>query len=68
MVMSKASDILRELTTAKSKVESLEVEYRKHCECNDFLPGLSKATFDMRTYQKIYKTCNYHTVRMYHYA
>ena len=55
-------EILSKLEKAKGDVKRLEAEYRKVCECNDKIPGVK---FDPQSYQKMYKTCKYHEVRVY---
>jgi len=55
---------LEELRKAKEDVKRLEAEYRKVCICNEPIKGVQ---FPVNTnqYQKIYKTCEYHTYRTY---
>ena len=57
-----AKELLAKLEKAKEDVKILEAEYRKVCECNEKLPG---AKFEPHSYQKIYKTCYYHQVKVY---
>ena len=58
---------LTKLRKAKEEVKQLEVEYRKVCECNDRISETKpKSESQKWTYEKIYKTCNYHEVRYYH--
>lgn len=59
-----SKELLQKLLNAKSDVKRLEVEYRKVCECNDKLPGVK---FEPNSYQKMYKTCAYHQVRVTRY-
>ncbi len=59
--MPNSKDILHALLNAKSDVKRLEAEYRKVCECNDKIPGVK---FEPHSYQKMYKTCAYHQVRV----
>ena len=56
-----SKEILHKLLDAKSDVKRLEAEYRKVCECNDKIPGVK---FEPHSYQKVYKTCTYHQVRI----
>ena len=56
-----SKELLQKLLNAKSDVKRLEVEYRKVCECNDKLPGVK---FELNSYQKMYKTCAYHQVKV----
>jgi hypothetical protein len=63
-----AQTILTQLRKAKADVTRLSDEYRKVCQCNDFLDGYQPSVSKKDTYNKIYRTCDYHQVRMYHYA
>ena len=63
MMNSDAVIILNKLRAAQEEVKELEKEYRKVCECNEKLPN---ATQTKDIYQKIYKTCSYHKVRIMH--
>ena len=66
-LMSNAKKLLYDLNIAKSKVQFLEAEYRKNCECNEFIGGV-RPDMSQNKYNKIYKTCNYHEIKRYHYA
>jgi hypothetical protein len=58
---------LTKLRKAKEEVKQLEAEYRKVCECNDMISGAKPDSKSQKwSYEKIYKTCNYHEVRYYH--
>lgn len=64
--MSKESyEILSELRNAKDEVKRLERRYREVCACNERLPGMENVKLDeiYLNYQKINKTCDYHTLR-----
>jgi hypothetical protein len=56
-----AKELLARLEKAKADVKILESEYRKVCECNERLPGVK---FELQSYQKMYKTCKYHEVKV----
>ena len=56
-----SKELLQKLLNAKSDVKRLEVEYRKVCECNEKIPGVK---FEPNSYQKMYKTCSYHQVKV----
>ena len=60
-----ALKILAELQMAKIVVQKLEDEYKKVCECNEKLPGVENTS---DKYRKLYKTCQYHKVRLTHSA
>ena len=60
---AEAALTLIKLRKAKEEIQQLEAEYRKICECNEKIPG---AKFDEKTWQKVYKTCKYHEVKVYH--
>ena len=62
-----AMNALKNLRAAKDLVERLEKEYRSVCECNEKLSGVSSQEA-MKSYNKIHKTCNYHTYRTMHHA
>jgi hypothetical protein len=59
--MNEAHKILMQLLQAKDDVKRLDAEYRKVCECNDKIPGVK---FEPHSYQRMYKTCAYHKVRV----
>lgn len=61
-------ELLGKLQSAKAEVVRLEAEYRKNCECNEYIGGVKPDMTQENVYNKIYKTCEYHKVRMYHYA
>ena len=63
MESKEAHAVLNQLQRAKEEVKRLNAEYRKVCECNEKIPG---AKFDEKTWQKVYKTCKYHEVRVTH--
>ena len=56
-----SKDLLHTLLNVKSEVKRLEAEYRKVCECNEKIPGVK---FEPHSYQKMYKTCSYHQVKV----
>ena len=60
---SDAVIVLSKLRKAKEEVAELEKEYRKVCECNEKIPGVTPKDNE---YRKIYKTCSYHEVKIYH--
>jgi hypothetical protein len=58
-----AREILRKLENAKLEVKFLEAEYSAVCECNEKIPGVK---FESQSYQKLYKTCQHHEVKLRH--
>ena len=60
-----AMNVLKKLREAKNLVERLEREYRDVCGCNERLPGLERTHKELfsGSYNKIYKTCEYHAYR-----
>ena len=67
MESKEAHLVLNQLRKAKDDVKRLEAEYRKVCECNDRISGAKPASESQKwSYEKIYKTCKYHEVRLYH--
>ena len=63
-----AKKLLGELYKAKEQVKLLEAEYKKHCECNEYIGGVKPDISQKNQYIKTHKTCKYHEVRMYHCA
>lgn len=64
---AKAQELLMELQKAKSDAARLSDEYRKVCECNEYIGGV-KPDHSLKStqYMKTHKTCKYHEVRIYH--
>ena len=60
-----AMNVLKKLREAKNLVERLEREYRGICACNEKLSGLEHTHKESLSwsYNKIYKTCEYHAYR-----
>lgn len=61
MESKEAHAVLDKLRKAKEEVKRLDAEYRKVCECNEKIPGVK---FELQSYQKMYKTCRYHEVKI----
>jgi hypothetical protein len=65
MESKEAHFVLSQLRKAKEDVKRLDAEYRKICECNEKLPGVKPESESQKwSYQKMYKTCRYHEVKM----
>lgn len=63
--MNEPHNILMQLLKAKDDVKRLEADYRKVCECNEYINGVKPNMSHEKQFNKIYKTCNYHEVRIY---
>jgi hypothetical protein len=60
-----SKEILSKLKQAKEEVIRLEKLYRETCECNERISDIKEVPSN--SYQRMHKTCDYHTVRlMYH--